>query len=52
MERPIFVIKSLDEERASKRGLLALVVGVNYLVKLYKDGEREGHYHQRKTTLK
>jgi len=36
-------------------GLLALVVGVDYLVKLCRDGEREekkGHYHQRKTALK
>ena len=37
------VTKSLDEERASERseGLLALVVGVDYLVKLCRDGERE-----------
>ncbi len=37
------VTKSLDEERASvlSEGLLALVVGVDYLVKLCRDGERE-----------
>jgi len=33
-------------------GLLALVVGVDYLVKLCRDGEREENYHQRKTALK
>ena len=51
------VTKSLDEERASERseGLLALVVGVDYLVKLCRDemvSVKKVHYHQRKTALK
>ena len=51
------VTKSLDEERASERseGLLALVVGVDYLVKLCRDemvSVKNYHQGQRKTALK